>query len=92
VTAGDGAPRRRIDRPPVKGGSTMLRLAVLIWVLAGTVIAGAAVTAVLATPSLSADTFRLVPLAGIGGYLIAIPIAYAVARQVLGAAGPSRRA
>lgn len=62
----------------------MLRLAVLIWILVGTVLAGVFVTVVIATPALAADVFRLVLVAGIGGYVLAIPVAYLVTRRLMG--------
>ena len=55
----------------------MLRLAALIWLLVGTVLAGVGVTVVVATPSLALDAFRLIPYAGIGGFVVAIPIGLA---------------
>lgn len=62
----------------------MLRLAALIWLLVGTVLAGVGVTVVVATPSLALDAFRLIPYAGIGGFVVAIPIAYFVTRHMMG--------
>lgn len=61
----------------------MLRLAALIWLIAGTVLAGAAITVVVATPALAVDAFRLIPWVGIGGFVVAVPVAYIVTRALL---------
>lgn len=63
----------------------MLRLAVLVWILAGTVLAGGFVTVVLSTPSLLADGMRLIPILGVGGYLVAMPLSWIIAERIAGA-------
>lgn len=60
----------------------MVRLAVLIWLLAGTVLAGAAVIVVVTVPSLLNAGMRMIPIAGIGGYIVAIPVAWVIARMI----------
>lgn len=60
----------------------MWRLAVLIWILAGTVLAGVAVTVVLVMPELLAHGMKFIPLAGIGGYVVGIPIAIILAKGI----------
>lgn len=61
----------------------MMKLALVIWLLVGTVIAGAAVTAVLAIPQLLEQGMMLMPIAGVGGYLIGLPISYVIARYIM---------
>jgi hypothetical protein len=63
----------------------MVKVAAIIWVLAGTVLAGAFVTLVLCSPSLSAQAARLIAWAGVGGYVVAIPIAAVLAKKIMGA-------
>lgn len=63
----------------------MLKVAAIIWVLAGTVLAGCFVTLVLCSPSLSAHAATLMAWAGIGGFVIAIPVAWVVAKKIVGA-------
>jgi hypothetical protein len=63
----------------------MLRLGVLIWLLAGTVLAGVAVTVVLLMPGLGNGMMRAIPVAGIGGYVVGIPVAVGIARKILAA-------
>jgi preprotein translocase subunit SecF len=61
----------------------MLRMTVLIWVLAGTVLAGIAVTLVLVVPSLAANELKNIPYAAIGGYLVGVPVSWVIAKQIL---------
>lgn len=68
----------------------MWKLASLVWLMLGTVMAGALVLVVVALPNLAEQGMRLIPLAGIGGYLVAIPFALIVARKI--AAQTSARA
>jgi hypothetical protein len=64
----------------------MIKLATIVWIIVGTVFAGAAVAAVLTVPSLASEALRYLPVAGIGGYLVAIPFAWVVARRMTGPA------
>ncbi len=60
----------------------MLRLAAIIYVMAGTVLMGLGVTAVLATPALDADSDKWITIAAVAGALVAIPISYVVAKAI----------
>ncbi len=60
----------------------MTRLAVLLWIMGGTVLAGVAVVAVLMVPSLQAEAMRFIPIAGIAGYVVGIPLALAAAKAI----------
>ena len=62
----------------------MLRLAVLMWALIGTTLAGSFILAVVSVPALAAQGMRLIPFAGIGGFVLAIPAAVFVARGIVG--------
>lgn len=60
----------------------MLKMAMIIWIMAGAVFAGLAVLVVLAIPSLSDQAITLIgPLAS-AGFVVAIPIAYLVAKRM----------
>lgn len=61
----------------------MMKVAVVLWIVVGTVLAGSGVVAVLSVPSLASEAIRFLPLAGIGGYLLAIPIALLLARRLI---------
>ncbi len=60
----------------------MLKIAVIVWMMAGTTLAGIAIMAVLAVPSLAAHDMQYIPLAAIAGFLVAIPLAYVVAKRI----------
>ncbi|MEP9356068.1 hypothetical protein ABLE93_21060 [Xanthobacter sp. KR7-65] len=61
----------------------MLKIAILVWLMLATTLAGAAVLAVLAIPSFSGEAMRLIPLAAGGGALVAVPFAFLIARRIL---------
>ena len=61
----------------------MFKVAIIIWLMLGTVFAGAAILAVLAMPSLAGQDMKLIPIvAGIGA-VVAIPFAIVVAKRIL---------
>jgi hypothetical protein len=60
----------------------MVRIAVLLWAIGGTVLAGIAITAILAVPSLAGHAMSYIPYAGVAGFIAAIPLAIVVARQI----------
>lgn len=60
----------------------MLKIAMIIWIMAGAVFAGLAVLVVLAVPSLSDQAITLIgPLAS-AGFVVAMPIAFLVAKKI----------
>ncbi|MFO1167106.1 MAG: hypothetical protein U1E19_03160 [Rhodoblastus sp.] len=58
----------------------MWRLALLLWVMGGTVLAGALVTVVLLMPSLA--PMKFIPIAAALGAVIAIPPAFIAAKAI----------
>lgn len=58
----------------------MFRLTTMMWSIAGTVLAGIAIMVVLAVPSLSGHAMSYIPYAALGGFVVALPVAYFVAR------------
>jgi hypothetical protein len=60
----------------------MFKLAVVIWVMLGTVLAGCAVTLVILDSSLANQAFRLIPLAAIAGFIVAMPLSYMVSKRL----------
>jgi hypothetical protein len=60
----------------------MVRLTMMMWSIAGTVLAGVAIVAVLAVPSLASHAMSYIPYAAFGGFIAALPVAYFVARQL----------
>lgn len=61
----------------------MMRLTILIWVLVATVLAGCFVIVVIMVPSLENQAMQNIPVAGVIAALVAVPIAWVVARQIL---------
>jgi hypothetical protein len=61
----------------------MLKVAVLIWVVLGTTLAGTLVLVVLMMPSLQSQAMKFVALAGIGGYIISLPLSWIVAGRLM---------
>jgi preprotein translocase subunit SecF len=60
----------------------MFKVSVLIWMILGTAIAGTAVIAVLAVPSLAAEAMKNIPFAVLIGFAAAMPLSYLIARQI----------
>jgi hypothetical protein len=65
----------------------MTRLAALLWIMGGTVLAGVAVLVVLLTPSLQGEALRVIPIAAVVGYAVGIPLALVAARAITQRAG-----
>ena len=59
----------------------MLKIAMLIWVMLGTVLAGTAVTTGLAA-GIAMDPMKAIPLAALSGFVVAMPLAYLVATKI----------
>ena len=60
----------------------MWRLAVLMWVVLGTVLAGLLVLVIVATPSLSVQAMKLIPYAVAVGAALGIPVSIVVAKAI----------
>jgi preprotein translocase subunit SecY len=64
----------------------MFKIAALLWIVVGTVLAGVALTVIVSVPELYAQGARLIPILCGAGFLIAMPVAYVIARQIAGQA------
>ncbi len=60
----------------------MIKVAALIWVMLGSVIAGSAVIAVLMMDGLAGQQMKMIPFAGIAGYVVALPVSYLIAKRL----------
>jgi hypothetical protein len=60
----------------------MTRLAALLWIMGGTVLAGVLVVVVLMIPSIQAEAMRYIPIAAIVGYALGIPLALVAAKGI----------
>lgn len=67
----------------------MFKIAVLIWVMLGTAVAGTAVTAVLAS-GIASQPSRAIPLAALAGFVVAIPLSYVIAAKIVRERGSKR--
>jgi hypothetical protein len=64
----------------------MLKIAIVVWMMLGTVLGGSAIIAVLAT-GMAAGPSRVIPLAALIGVVVAMPLSYLVA-MMIGRTGP----
>lgn len=60
----------------------MFRLAILIWMMAGTTLAGIAITVVLLIPSIQGQAMKYIPIAAAIGVIVAIPISFMAAKAI----------
>jgi hypothetical protein len=60
----------------------MLKISLLVWIMLGTALAGTAVVAVLAIPSLADNAMKNIPFAVVLGFAAAMPLSYLVARKI----------
>ncbi|OCK57008.1 hypothetical protein [Bradyrhizobium sp. LMTR 3] len=60
----------------------MLKISLLVWIILGTALAGTAVIAVLAVPSLAAQAMKNIPFAVLIGFSVAMPLSYLIARKI----------
>lgn len=65
----------------------MMKVAILVWLVLGVTLAGAALTIVLAVPSLSANAMKLLPIFSAVGFVLAIPASMFVAKKILAVTG-----
>jgi hypothetical protein len=68
----------------------MFKVAILVWMMLGTVLAGSAVTAFLTIQGLGASPMKIIPLVALAGFIVAMPLSYAVAMRI--GRGQGRRA
>jgi hypothetical protein len=66
----------------------MFKISLIVWIMLGTALAGSAVIAVLAVPSLADQAMKNIPLAVLIGFAVATPLSYLVARKI--GASPAR--
>ena len=60
----------------------MFKIALIVWMIGGTTLAGIAIMVVLAVPSLAVKDMQYIPIAAIVGLVVAVPIAYVVAKRI----------
>lgn len=60
----------------------MFKIAIIVWMMAGTTLAGIAIMVVLTVPSFATHDMQNIPIAAVVGFVIAIPLAYVVAERI----------
>jgi len=60
----------------------MFKIAIILWMIGGTVLAGIAIMVVLTVPALAVKDMQYIPIAAIIGFVVAIPFAYLVAKRI----------
>jgi preprotein translocase subunit SecF len=60
----------------------MIRISFLVWMVLGTALAGTAVVAMLAVPTLASEAMKNIPLAVLLGFVAAMPLSYVVATKI----------
>jgi len=60
----------------------MFKISLIVWIMLGTALAGTAVIAVLAVPSLADQAMKNIPFAVFIGFATAVPLSYLVARKI----------
>lgn len=66
----------------------MIRVVGMLWSIAGTVLAGIAIMVILAVPSLAGHAMQYIPYAALAGFVVAIPLAFVVARMIVKTTAP----
>lgn len=61
----------------------MMRVAILVWIIAGTVLAGCFITVVLMMPQLQLDIMTYIPIAAMLGAVVAIIPSWLIAKSIL---------
>ena len=60
----------------------MFRIALVVWIMLGTALAGTAMLVVLIVPDLATQAMKNIPLAVVAGFAAAMPLSYLVARKI----------
>ncbi len=63
----------------------MFKVAIVVWIMLGTVLAGVAFIAVLMTPGLAGQEMNSIPRAVLTGFVLAMPLSFLIARKIAGA-------
>ncbi len=59
-----------------------MKLTAVLWIIIGSMLAGIAVIGVLVVPTLPVSDGMAISVAGIAGYLLAIPAAFVIAKNM----------
>lgn len=60
----------------------MFKIAVLIWMVLGTTLAGIPIIVIVISPSLVAHGMTLIPIFAAAGFILAVPLSYLIAKKI----------
>ena len=60
----------------------MIKIAVVVWIVLGTALAGSALLTVLSIDALASQGVTLIPMAVLVGFLVAMPLSYLIAQKI----------
>lgn len=63
----------------------MFKVALLVWIVLGSTLAGIAVVVITSIPNLYDQGFTLIPWGAAGGFVLAIPFSFIIAKQLTAA-------
>ena len=67
----------------------MLKVAVLIWIMLGPTLAGVAMVAIVSVPHLAGMSEILIPWLCGGGFVLAIPFSFIIAKKIMANMSPA---
>jgi hypothetical protein len=65
-----------------KSRRIMLKIAIILWIVLGSTLAGSALIVVLATPVLADQAMKLIPWAALAGFVLAMPLSWLLASNL----------
>ncbi len=63
---------------------TLLKVAAVVWIMLGTVLAGVAMTVIITKPPLADQAMKLIPIYCGAAFAVALPLSWIVARRIAG--------
>jgi hypothetical protein len=60
----------------------MKAVAIILWIIVGTTLAGVGLTIVLAMPQLAVHSMKYIPWASLAGFVLAMPISWVMAKKL----------
>lgn len=60
----------------------MMKIALVVWIMLGTTLAGIAMAAIVSVPELSNQAMKLIPILCTAAFIVALPISWIVAKKI----------
>lgn len=61
----------------------MFKVALVVWIVLGGTLAGMAITVIVSIPALYDQGMTLIPWVAAGGFVVAIPFSFMIAKQMM---------